>query len=57
MSSVKNIVLVHGAWANGSAWSKIIPLLEAKGLHAVAVHNPLSSVEEDVASTNRLINA
>jgi pimeloyl-ACP methyl ester carboxylesterase len=57
MSTVKNIVLVHGAWANGSSWSKIIPLLEAKGLHAVAAHNPLSSVEEDVASTNRLIDA
>jgi pimeloyl-ACP methyl ester carboxylesterase len=57
MPSVKNVVLVHGAWADGSSWSKIIPLLEAKGLHAVAAHNPLSSVEEDVASTNRLIDA
>jgi pimeloyl-ACP methyl ester carboxylesterase len=57
MPSVKNVVLVHGAWADGSSWSKIIPLLEAKGLHAAAAHNPLSSVEEDVASTNRLINA
>jgi pimeloyl-ACP methyl ester carboxylesterase len=57
MPSVKNVVLVHGAWADGSSWFKIIPLLEAKGLHAVAAHNPLSSVEEDVASTNRLIDA
>ena len=57
MPSVKNILLVHGAWADGSSWSKIIPLLEAKGLHAVAAYNPLSSVEEDVASTTRLINA
>lgn len=57
MTSVKNVVLVHGAWADGSSWFKIIPLLEAKGLHAVAAHNPLSSVEEDVASTNRLIDA
>jgi pimeloyl-ACP methyl ester carboxylesterase len=55
--AVKNIVLVHGAWANGSSWSKVIPLLEAKGLHAVAVQNPLNSVAADVASTNRLINA
>ncbi len=53
---VKNIVLVHGAWADGSSWSKIIPLLRAKGLHPVAVQNPLSSIAEDVASTNRLIN-
>ena len=57
MPSVKNVVLVHGAWADGSSWFKTIPLLEAKGLHAVAAHNPLSSVEEDVASTNRLIDA
>jgi pimeloyl-ACP methyl ester carboxylesterase len=54
--TVKNIVLVHGAWADGSSWSKLIPLLLAKGLHAVAVQNPLSSIADDVASTNRLIN-
>jgi pimeloyl-ACP methyl ester carboxylesterase len=50
-------VLVHGAWADGSSWSKLIPLLEAEGVHAVAVQNPLSSIADDVASTNRLINA
>jgi len=50
-------VLVHGAWADGSSWSKVIPLLAAKGLHAVAVQNPLNSIADDVASTNRLINA
>jgi pimeloyl-ACP methyl ester carboxylesterase len=57
MPFVKNVVLVHGAWADGSSWSKIIPLLQAKGLHAVAVQNPLSSIADDVASTNRMINA
>src|ERR1700729_4350978 len=57
MSSIKNIVLVHGAWADGSSWSKVLPLLQAKGFHAVAVQNPLSSIADDVASTNRLINA
>jgi pimeloyl-ACP methyl ester carboxylesterase len=57
MQTVKNVVLVHGAWADGSSWSKIIPLLSAKGLHAAAVQNPLSSIANDVASTNRLINA
>ena len=41
---VKNVVLVHGAWADGSSWAKIIPLLEAKGLHVVAVQNPLTSL-------------
>ena len=57
MANVKNVVLVHGAWANGSCWSKVIPLLQAKGLNPAAVHNPLSSVADDVASTNRMINA
>jgi pimeloyl-ACP methyl ester carboxylesterase len=57
MQGLKNIVLVHGAWADGSSWSKVLPLLQAKGFHAVAVQNPLSSIADDVASTNRLINA
>jgi pimeloyl-ACP methyl ester carboxylesterase len=57
MPGVKNVVLVHGAWADGSSWSKLIPRLQAQGLHAVAVQNPLSSIADDVASTNRLINA
>lgn len=57
MPGVKNVVLVHGAWADGSSWLKLIPLLKAKGLNAVAVQNPLSSLADDVASTNRLINA
>ncbi len=52
---VKNVVLVHGAWADGSSWSKVIPLLEAKGLHVVAVQNPLSSLADDVAATKRAI--
>ena len=34
---VRNIVIVHGAWADGSSWSKVIPLLQARGLHVVAV--------------------
>ena len=57
MPAIKNIVLVHGAWADGSSWSKLIPLLQAEGLHVAAVQNPLSSIADDVASTNRLINA
>ena len=54
---IKNIVLVHGAWADGSSWSKIIPLLEAKGFHVVCVQNPLTSLADDVAATNRMIDA
>ena len=57
MQGIKNVVLVHGAWADGSSWSKLIPLLQVKGLHAVAVQNPLSSIADDVASTKRLIDA
>jgi len=38
---VKNIVLLHGAWADDSSWSKIITILEAKGFHVVAAQLPL----------------
>jgi pimeloyl-ACP methyl ester carboxylesterase len=48
---------VHGAWADGSSWSKVIPLLEEKGLHVVCVQNPLTSFAEDVAATKRIIDA
>ena len=51
----KNVVLVHGAFADGSSWDKVIPLLQAKGLHVVAVQNPLSSLDGDVAATHRVI--
>ena len=54
---VRTVVLVHGAWADGSSWSKVIPLLEAKGLHVVSVQHPLTSIADDVAATNRLIDA
>lgn len=54
---IKNVVLVHGAWADGSSWAKIIPLLEQRGLHVVAVQNPLSSLADDVAATKRAIDA
>jgi len=52
---VRNVVLVHGAWADGSSWSKVIPLLEKAGLNAVAVQNPLTSLEDDLAATKRAI--
>lgn len=56
-AAIHNIVLVHGAWADGSSWSKIVPLLEAKGFHVVCVQNPLSSLADDVAATDRIVNA
>jgi pimeloyl-ACP methyl ester carboxylesterase len=52
---VKNIVLVHGAWADGSSWSGVIPLLEADGYHVVAVQLPLTSLADDGAVTERAI--
>jgi len=40
---VKNIILVHGAFADGSSWSKVIPLLQSKGFHVRSVGIPLTS--------------
>src|SRR5262245_27130906 len=51
------IVLVHGAFADGSTWNKVIPLLQAKGLKVVSVQNPLSSLSDDVAATRRVLDA
>jgi pimeloyl-ACP methyl ester carboxylesterase len=53
----KNIVLVHGAFADGSSWSKVIPLLLANGYNVTAVQNPLTSFQDDVAATRRAIAA
>ena len=50
---VTNVLLVHGAWADGSSWSKVIPLLEAKGLKVTAVQLPLTSLADDVATVKR----
>jgi pimeloyl-ACP methyl ester carboxylesterase len=55
VTPVTNIVLVHGAFADGSSWSKVIPLLQAKGYNVIAVQNPLSSLADDVAATKRAI--
>ncbi|RUM07639.1 alpha/beta fold hydrolase [Rhizobium chutanense] len=51
----KTVVLVHGAFADGSSWQKVIPLLEKAGLKVIAVQNPLESLESDVAFTKRAI--
>ncbi|WP_237358318.1 MULTISPECIES: alpha/beta fold hydrolase [unclassified Rhizobium] len=51
------VVLVHGAFSDGSAWSKVIPLLQAQGLKVVAVQNPLTSLADDVATTKRALEA
>jgi len=51
----RTVILVHGAWADGSSWSKVIPLLDAKGFHVVAVQLPLTSFTDDVATVKRAI--
>ncbi len=51
----RNVVLVHGAWADGSSWSEVIPLLQAAGLNVTAVQNPLTSLAESVAETRRAL--
>ena len=53
--AAKNIVLVHGAFADGSSWAKVIPILQAKGYNATAVQIPLTSFADDVAATQRAL--
>jgi pimeloyl-ACP methyl ester carboxylesterase len=50
------IVLVHGAFADGSSWNKVIPILEKKGYKVIAVQNPLTSLNDDVAFVNRALS-
>ena len=53
--AAKNVVLVHGAFADDSSWSKIVPLLKAKGFRVTTAGNPLTSFADDVAATKRAI--
>lgn len=53
--TIKNIVLVHGAFTDGSSWSAVTALLLAKGYNVTAVQNPLTSLKEDVAATQRVL--
>ena len=54
--AIGTVVLVHGAFADGSCWAKVIPLLTKRGLKALAVQNPLSSLADDVVATHRVVN-
>jgi pimeloyl-ACP methyl ester carboxylesterase len=54
-SGVRNVVLVHGAYADGSCWSEVIGRLQAAGLRPTAVQNPLTSLADDVAATRRIL--
>jgi pimeloyl-ACP methyl ester carboxylesterase len=46
-----NVVFVHGAWADGSSWGEVIPLLQAAGLHVTSVQNPLTTLADADAAT------
>src|SRR6202041_2517445 len=53
--AAKNVVLVHGLFADGSCWSEVIARLQAKGLNVTAVQNPLTTLPEAVASAERVL--
>lgn len=54
--TAKSVVLVHGAFADGSAWNRVTPILEAAGLDVIAAQIPLSSLEADIETTKRAID-
>ena len=53
---VKNVVLVHGAFADGSGWRSLYEVLTKKGYKVSIVQNPLTSLEDDVAATNVVLD-
>ena len=53
--AARNIVLVHGLFADGSSWSEVIPRLQAAGLNVTSVQNPLTTLDEAVAETQRVL--
>ena len=55
LAQARNVVLVHGAYADGSSWLEVIPLLQAAGLHVTSVQNPLTSFKDDVDATKRVL--
>ncbi|MGP0076500.1 MAG: alpha/beta hydrolase [Bryobacteraceae bacterium] len=57
MESKTNVVLVHGAWADGSSWSKVIVLLDQKRFNVTAVQLPLTSLADDIAITRNALAA
>jgi pimeloyl-ACP methyl ester carboxylesterase len=54
-TKARNVVLVHGLFADGSCWSEVIARLQAAGLNATAVQNPLTTLPEAVASSQRVL--
>src|SRR5215813_2667630 len=54
-STKPTIIFVHGLWADGSCWSKVIPSLLEQGFNVISVQNPTTTLEDDVAATKRAI--
>ncbi|HEY6834054.1 MAG TPA: alpha/beta hydrolase [Pseudolabrys sp.] len=54
-ATVRNIVIVHGAFADGSGWKKVSELLAAKGYQVSIVQQPLNSLQDDIAATRRVL--
>jgi pimeloyl-ACP methyl ester carboxylesterase len=54
-TKARNVVLVHGLFADGSSWSEVIPRLQAAGLNVTSVQNPLTTLPEAVASAERVL--
>jgi pimeloyl-ACP methyl ester carboxylesterase len=55
IKTTASIVLVHGAWADGSSWAKVIAPLQSRGLKALAVPIPLTSLSDDIAALERAL--
>jgi pimeloyl-ACP methyl ester carboxylesterase len=53
---VRNVVLVHGLFADGSSWSDVIPRLQARGLNVTSVQNPLTTLPEAVAACRTVLD-
>jgi len=54
--TARNVVLVHGLFADGSSWSEVIPRLQGRGLNVTSVQNPLTTLDEAVAETQRVLD-
>jgi pimeloyl-ACP methyl ester carboxylesterase len=55
LPAARNVVLVHGLFADGSCWSEVIPRLQAAGLNVTSVQNPLTTLDEAVAAAQRVL--
>ena len=55
-ADIKNIVMVHGAWADGSGWRPVYEILKKEGYNVRMVQNPLTSLTADVAATDRVLD-